>query len=77
MDGNGNGYERKWMREHPAKAVNMRCEKIIGIMLVIALVWWACGCISTTIHNEGSGDVNVTVDKEIAADASIPASMLP
>jgi hypothetical protein len=73
MDGNGNGYELKWMREHPAVAVNMRREKIIGIMLVIAVLWWACACIS--VRNSGSGTVNV--HKHVSTDASIPASVIP
>jgi hypothetical protein len=44
---------------------------------ILAVVLYCTGCISTTIRNDGSGTVNVFVEKRISTDASIPASIIP
>jgi hypothetical protein len=37
MDGNGNGYEARWMREHPATTLDMRAIAIRYALVVLAL----------------------------------------
>lgn len=51
--------------------------KCAMVACILAVVLACTGCISTTIRNDGSGTVNVFVEKRISTDASIPASMTP
>jgi hypothetical protein len=59
-----------------------RAKHVVGVaavaaITILAVVLYCTGCISTTIRNDGSGTVNVFVEKRISTDASIPASIIP
>ena len=58
IDGNGNGYELKWMREHPATPINMRGGVIRAVVLVAAVIagvlLFGHGCKTINLKGEGN-----------------------
>jgi hypothetical protein len=76
------GYDDVRMIATPT--AEAKCCRVLGVAVVllyaavIAVILGAVtGCISTTIRNDGSGTVNVFVEKRISTDASVPASIIP
>ena len=75
MDGNGNLYEVRYLREHPAAEYQPRRGRLVWLA-VSALALLACGgCCSITVRTSGNGSVSVHQTRVVNTDASIPASL--